>query len=160
MKKIFFAAAIFCPALLTAQSFEGIMKFSWSYTGEQAAMLAQAMPSATTIYVKGTSTKVVSEGGMMSAMMGEVINIGSEKTTYFVMASEKSVYKVKSDEVKSKQDETATVTKESSTAIILGYKCQKYKVVTKNGTNYVWATKEIDMSGVDYKGKIGYKGVE
>ena len=161
MKRLIVAIALIFPALLTAQGFEGVIKFSMEYKGDQADQMNMAAPKANIITIKGNKTKVVMEGGMMSAMLGDMINIGDEKTTYFVHASAKTVYKVKSEELKGDKDkEDPKVTKESSTATILGYKCQKYKVITSNGTNYVWATKDIDLGNADYRGKVTYKGVE
>ncbi len=162
MKKLILAIALSAPLVLTAQSFEGVIKFSLEYKGDNAAQLTQMAPSANIVTIKGNNAKVVMEGGMLGAMIGDVINKGDEKTTYFVQASEKTVYKVKSEEANKKDNDDADVkvTKESSTAKILGYTCQKYKVVTKNGTNYVWATKDISMANVDYRGKVTYKGVE
>lgn len=162
MKKLFFALALLSPVFISAQGFEGVIKYSMEYKGDQAAMLQKTAPSANIITIKGNNTKVVMEGGIYGTMLGDIINKGDEKNTYFVLASQKTVYKVKSDEVKEddKSDDDVTVTKESSTATILGYKCQKYKVVTKQGTNYVWATKDIDVGKADFKGKVMYKGVE
>ncbi len=162
MKKLMIAIGLLFPAFLTAQGFEGTIKFSMDYKGDQAEMIKQQMPSANIVTIKGSNTKVVMEGGMMSSMIGDVINKGDEKTTYFVQAANKVVYKVKNDELKGgdNQQDNPKVTKESSTATILGYKCQKYKVETTSGTNYVWATKDIDIGTVDFRGKIAYKGVE
>lgn len=160
MKKIIIAVGLLCPVLLFAQNFEGIIKFSMEYKGEQAAMLVSTMPSSNIVTLKGSNSKVVLEGGILSGMVGDVINKGDEKTTYFVQSAKKTVYKVKSDDLKTDKESDVTVTKESSTATILGYKCQKYKVVTKNGIHYVWATKEINMGSADFRGKISYKGIE
>lgn len=161
MKKLFLAVALAAPMALSAQSFEGVIKFSMEYSGDNAAQLKQMAPSANIVTIKGNNAKVVMEGGVMAPMVGDVINKGDEKTTYFVQSSSKTVYKVKSDENKKDDDsKDVTVTKEKSTAKILGYTCQKYKVVTKNGTNYVWATTDIDLGKVDFRGKVSYKGVE
>jgi len=161
MKKLILAAGLLIPMLMNAQGFEGVMKFSMEYKGDQADQMAMAAPKTNIITVKGNNTKVVMEGGMMGAMIGDVINKGDEKMTYFVQSANKTVYKVKSDEVKTdKKDDKVKVTKESSTATILGYKCQKYKVEIDGQTNYVWATKDIDIGDVDYRGKVSYKGVE
>ncbi len=161
MKKLFLMLAVAAPLAIGAQTFEGVIKFSMEYKGDNAAQLTQMAPAANVITIKGNNAKVVMEGGVMSSMIGDVVNKGDEKTTYFVQAASKTVYKVKSDENKKDDDDKdVTVTKEKSTAKILGYTCQKYKVVTKNGTNYVWATKDVDLGGVDYRGKVTYKGVE
>lgn len=161
MKKLLIAVALLFPALLSAQGFEGVIKFSMEYKGDNADQMAMAAPKTNIITIKGSNTKVVMEGGMMAAMLGDMINIGSEKTTYFVQAAAKTVYKVKSEELSGDKDkEDPKVTKENSTATILGYKCQKYKVETTSGTNYVWATKDIDIGNADYRGKVSYKGVE
>jgi hypothetical protein len=161
MKKLIFAVALMGPALISAQGFEGIIKFSMEYKGDQADMMAKMAPTANIVTIKGNKSKVVMEGGMMSSMVGDVINIGDEKTTYFVQSATKTAYKVKSDEMKDNENaDKAKVTKESSTATILGYKCQKYKVEIDGNTNYVWATKEIDAGTADYRGKVAYKGIE
>lgn len=163
MKKLFLALALVAPIILTAQGFEGVIKFSMDYKGDQADLVKQQMPSSTTITIKGNNTKVVTTGGVMASMIGDVVNKGDEKTSYFIQAANKTVYKVKNDELKSdKKDDSdgPKVTKENSTAKILGYTCQKYKVETKSGINYVWATKDIDIGNVEFRGKVSYKGVE
>jgi len=161
MKKLFLAVALAAPIALSAQTFEGVIKFSMEYSGDNAAQLKQMAPSANIVTIKGNNAKVVMEGGVMGPMVGDVVSKGDENTTYFVQSASKTVYKVKSDEVK-KDDggSDVVVTKEKSTAKILGYTCQKYKVVTKNGTNYVWATKDVELGKVDFRGKVTYKGVE
>lgn len=160
-KKLIIAIALICPVFLSAQNFEGVIKFSMEYKGTNADMIKSQAPSSHVVTIKGNNSKVVMEGGIMGAMIGDIINKGDEKNTYFVQSSQKTVYKTKSDEVKdNKFDDDATVTKENSTATILGYKCQKYKVVTKSGTNYVWATTEINVGTANYKGKISYKGID
>src|SRR5687767_13114288 len=142
MKKLFLALTLSAPLVLSAQSFEGVIRFSMEYKGDNAAQLTQMAPSANVVTIKGNNAKVVMEGGMMASMIGDVVNKGDEKTTYFIQSSSKTVYKVKSEEADKGDDGSdAVVTKENSTAKILGYTCQKYKVVTKSGTNYVWATK-------------------
>jgi len=161
MKKLFLAMALATPMVLSAQSFEGTIKFSMEYKGDNASQIAAMAPSANVVTIKGNNSKVVMEGGMMGPMIGDVINKGDEKTTYFVQSAAKTVYKVKSDEAKKDNGaDDAVVTKENSTAKILGYTCQKYKVVTKDGTNYIWATKDFDIGNADYRGKVSYKGVE
>jgi hypothetical protein len=161
MKKLFLGLALAAPLMLSAQNFEGVIKFSMEYKGDNAAQLTQMAPSANVVTIKGNNAKVVMEGGMMASMVGDVINKGDEKTTYFVQASSKTVYKVKSEEAdKNKGEDDAVVTKENGTAKILGYTCQKYKVVTKSGTNYVWASKDVNMGNADFRGKVQYKGVE
>lgn len=162
MKKLLIAILLMIPALVMAQGFEGVIKFSMDYKGDQADLVKQQMPSSTTITIKGNNTKVVTTGGVMASMIGDVINKGDEKTSYFIQSANKTVYKVKNDELKNdkKDDDGPKVTKENSTAKILGYTCQKYKVETKSGINYVWATKEIDIGNVEFRGKVSYKGVE
>lgn len=163
MKKLLLALVVAVPTMLMSQSFEGVIKFSMDYKGDQADLVKQQMPSSTTITIKGNNTKVVTNGGMLASMLGDVINKGDEKTSYFVQAANKTVYKVKNEELKNdKKDDNdgPKVTKENSTAKILGYTCQKYKVETKSGTNYVWATKDIDIGNVEFRGKVSYKGVE
>lgn len=160
--KLIVALAFLFPAYLSAQGFEGIIKFSMEYKGDQADQMAMAAPKSNIITIKGNKAKVVMEGGMMAMMIGDVINLGDEKMTYFVQASAKTVYKVKSEELSGddKDKKDPKVSKESGTATILGYKCQKYKVETDNGVNYVWATKDIDLGNADYRGKVSYKGVD
>lgn len=158
MKRLFFAIALLGPAILSGQSFEGVIRFSMEYSGDQADMIKAQAPSANVITIKGNNSKVVSEGGIMGAMIGNIITKSDEKTTYFVNDSQKSVYKAKSDEVKNDKGEDAVATKESGTATILGYKCQKYKVVMNGTDNYVWATTDIKVG--EYSGKVAYKGVD
>lgn len=155
--------------MASAQVTEGDVKYALTYAGKDVEQFKAMMPTATHIYFKGEDSKVITEGGMPMAQLGDVIVKGGEKMTYIVNHTNKTVNKFKNEEPKENNGKKPTVTKEDGTAKILGYNCQKYKVTMnseKGGEmiTYIWATKEIQVKRAGNEqlgaGKYMYEGVE
>jgi len=170
MKKLSLFFFLACMAFsVSAQSSEGSVKYSITYEGKDVEQYKPMMPTAYRMTFKNGNAKMVTEGGVQASMIGDIIVMGAEKTTYFVNHTTKTANKMKQEESKSENDEKPVVTKESGSATILGYKCQKYKVTFKSKSggedmvNYIWAAKDINIKRPE--GQFGasqymYEGVE
>lgn len=163
MKKLglfLFAGVLLASSQLFAQTNEGEIKFSISYEGKDVEQLKAMLPSAYHMWFKNGNTKMVTEGGMQAAMIGDIISKSNEGFIYFVNSNTKTVNKVKQEEQK-QSDVKPEVVKEKGTAVILGHTCQKYKVTIKGKdgssdlVNYVWAAEDIDIKGTSTKSKFG-----
>lgn len=174
MKKLFLAITSICISALTvnAQNFEGTLKYTISMSGIDATQKAM-LPTGYTITIKGVNSKFVTEGGMMGSMLGDIISRGDEKVTYLVNHTTKVANKLKNEENKNEgKKPDVKVTKENSTAKILGYDCQKYKVTSKDESGaeqiiYLWAAKDLQLGGshnssspVGGVGQFVFDGVE
>lgn len=167
MKKLFLSltAILLSAFALQAQDFEGTLKYSIAMSGPGIDATQKAMlPTGYTITMKGVNSKFVTEGGMMASMLGDIISRGDEKATYMVNHTTKVANKLK-DEDKKEEDKKPNfkVTKENSTAKILGYDCQKYKVTSKDESGeeqviYLWAAKDLKL-GTSHKSKSPVSGV-
>lgn len=172
MKKSIFSLLFLAATLaVNAQTNQGEIKYSMTYVGDEIEQYKSMMPSATRIIFKGNNSKVITEGGMQAMMLGDVVSKGDEGYTYFVNHTMKTANKYKQEEnTDSKETNPPVVTKENGTAKILGYTCQKYKVVVKGKegdmVNYIWASKDIKISKPKGKsskfgtGQYMYEGVE
>ncbi|MEM6629734.1 MAG: DUF4412 domain-containing protein [Bacteroidota bacterium] len=152
MKRIalFGLSLILCLGQAVAQNyFEGKIVFDVEIEGENAEMMAGLMPQHFNYLVKGSSLKFTMEGGMMQDMMGEFIINTDDASGYMVQHNMKKAYKMEppTPEETAEIDVKPTVKKESETATIAGYSCQKYTVTmsTQMGqmVQEIWATKDI-----------------
>lgn len=143
------AFLLFTANLSAQKAFEGKITYKMEYEGAMAAQMQMAAPSGMTYQIKGTDTRMEMQGGVAASMFGIMIIKTSEKMVYIIKSNEKKAYKM----LMEKQAEPETkpiVTKEDEVIEILGYKCQKYKVLTSTQgqemTQYIWATKDINVS--------------
>ncbi|MEM6831865.1 MAG: hypothetical protein AAF551_15245 [Bacteroidota bacterium] len=81
------------------------------------------------MYYRGCDTRTEILGGMAATIIDEIITKGEEKQTYVVIHREKVVNKILMEE-DGEELPKPVVTKEDEAIDILGYQCQKYKVVT------------------------------
>lgn len=152
-----------------AQSSQADIKYSITYSGDNVEQFKAMMPSAYRIMFKGNNSKLITEGGMQAMMLGDILVKGDEGYTYFVNHTSKTANKYKPEDKDEKDATPPTVTKEKGTATILGYTCNKYKIVTKGKqgdvVNYIWATKDIKFERPKTSSKFGtgqfmYEGIE
>ncbi len=174
MKKIFLSiiAASLTTFSLFAQDFEGSIKYNIAMTGPGMDAQKGMLPTAYNITVKGNNSKFVMEGGMLSSLMGDIIYRGDEKASYMVNHTTKTANRLKKEENNDEKKPDVKVTKESGTAKILGYDCQKYKVVSKDEsgaeqTVFLWAAKDIKINSANKSktpggglGQFMFDGVE
>lgn len=145
------------PFILSAQSFEGELKFSIELKGKGADQLNGMAPSYTKVIVKNKNTRV-KQDGMSGMLLGDFLSIDGDENTYVVNDNSKTIYKFPASKMKSDNNEKPTVTLEKGKHKILSYDCKKYKVVLGETTIYVWATEDISIS--NYEGRIAYEGVK
>lgn len=131
------------------KSFEGTVTFKIKATGEGMEQAQMFMPDSYEYKFKDGDILFKLNGGMAAAMVGDILIKGNEGESYMIKNSEKTVYKI-SDASDGKSDVAVPeITKEDETIDILGYKCQKYKVVTEvNGqksVQYIWATNDFQI---------------
>ena len=114
--------------------------------------LSSMIPSGVLIKIKGLSSATMIQGGIMDK--SEVLYLADKDQTYTINHAAKT-YMVNAKATQTSQ-EKPKVTKTSETATILGHKCTKYIIETKDGsgktvnTDY-WTTteiKEIDMKAL------------
>lgn len=172
MKKILLSFSAICISLFSFAQFEGEVKYSISITGDKEIEQQKAMmPTHYRMLFRNGDSKFIQEGGIMAAMMGDIITKGNEGKTYFVNHTTKIVNEFTPKESDNKTEIKPIVTKENETVKILGYQCQKYKVVMKNDkgedavTTYLWAAKDLKVATKGGSKKYGagqfqYEGVE
>lgn len=147
---------LFCFLLISfstkAQNgFEGEMVFEISLSGEGASELAPFMPTGYFFKMKGPDLLFKMEGGMMAAMLGEMLIKGDEGVGYLMKHDERYAYRFSLDVQESGVVPTVTETGESET--ILGYSCKKYRVLTIDESSgeeleaFYWVTQEINLHG-------------
>jgi len=172
MKKIFLTLSAFCVGLFSFAQFEGEVKYSINISGDKEIEQQKAMmPTHYRMLFRNGDSKFIQEGGIMAAMMGDIITKGEAGKTYFVNHTTKMVNEFTPKESNEKTEIKPVVTKENETVKILGYQCQKYKVVMKNDkgeeatTTYLWAAKDLKFSSKGGSKRYGtgqfqYEGVE
>lgn len=150
--------------------FEGKMIYSLTLEGEGADQMAGMMPTSYEYWYSKGNIKFIMKGGMVSTMMGEIIVDGAKGITYMVKHDEQKAYKITPEE--DAVDADPVVTRLDEQEKILGYKCQKYKVVTAGAATgggdkvqYVWAAAKLTFAarkGGKIKGGIdmSIKGVD
>ncbi len=170
MKKIFLAFYLFTISIfLSAQNFEGVLKYDLKYEGEMVQQFAAMMPNSYTLKLKGDNSRFAIQGGMVSSFMGDIIT-NAKGISYMLMPSEKTAYKISDGTEDTKNDKVDyKVTNTGISETIKGYKCNKYKIVIKseNGedvTTYLWASKDLEVklpnSSSRQNAIRAYEGVE
>lgn len=150
MKKVslLFVLAFLAFTSFAQTPFQGTLKYSWKVMGEGVEQYEAMMPTGHTLKVRGSDTRFSMEGGMLSAMMGNIVSQGKKGVTYMIKDDESTAYKMKAEEAKEEVADPV-VTKEDEVIQIAGYDCQKYSVVsTVSGmemTQYVWVNEKWTM---------------
>ncbi len=167
MKHFFFLllALLAVHGLYAQKVLEGKVVYTYSFESPdgsaldaQAQMIKGMMPDKMTmIYGKGGIITRMS-GGMMGQMMGNIVVNVARQEVYMLQESQKVAYVMKQDEADSsaQQKPVKEVVKMDETENILGYPCQKYKMVLdQQGVEveqYVWVTSEIKLPEYDMPG--------
>jgi len=133
------------------RTFYGTVEYTYEITGPEAAMMAMMMPQKMVIQYGKSGMSTSMEGGMMSGMLGRMVVNSKTNETFSIKDSEKAVYMMDNGEVEKAQKavdgQVDKPEKLSETADILGYTCQKYRVLTKtpqgNLEQFIWATDEL-----------------
>lgn len=154
-----------CTTIITvtafAQNFEGTMTFGLDYLGSGISAYKAMLPDGYTYNFKGGDLRFSMNGGMAAAMMGDFVYKGKEEKTYMLKPSEKKAYIIDNEAKKAAADQKPDikVEKTGEKADVLGYNCDKYKVVvsTKDGelTQFIWATTDIKYQKPKKSGALG-----
>lgn len=150
MKKSVIYLVLFLFAVVSAGAqkvFEGTVTYTYEVKGDNAEMMKSMMPQSMVIKYGEESMMTEMKGGMMASMMGKIIVNGEAGEAFVVQDAQKSIYVMKLDEQQTEQTNIKEVTKMDEQKEILGYDCQRYKVIaTQNGqemTQYMWVTEEL-----------------
>ena len=156
MKKTLFyllALLLMTGSAFAQKPFEGTLTFDFKFLGEGADQIAAFAPTAMVYQVRGSDMTLEIQGGMMAAMMGKILINGKTEETYMIKDAEQTAYRIvqsEEDKAEEKTEIASKVTKEDEIITIMGYKCQKYKVVIdaqgEEVTSYVWATEELKIT--------------
>lgn len=139
-----------------AQYFSGEINFKVNIegaSGDQAEMMKSMMPSDFNFKFDGKQKmKFAMKGGMMAAMMGEIVADGTTGEAFMLKHKEKKAFTMPDDQEES-SDNKPSVTKLSETQTIAGYKTQKYQVESmdkgKKETIIMWIAKDLNIAKPD-----------
>jgi len=130
--------------------FEGKVVYKMELEGDFMSMLKPYLPESYTFMFKNDNVKVEIKGGLLEMVMGTILVTKSNEA--FVLNTEKkTASKLPQADKNTIIDSSGApkVTKLNETDIILGYQCQKYKIVQNEGGNeivqYIWATPDLNI---------------
>ncbi len=128
--------------------FDGTINFNIEYSGEKAEMMSSMAPSSYVYHVRGDKMRVKTEGGMASAMAGDVLVHGNEGKSYMLQDDKKKALRF--TEETGDNDSESNIEELDATKEILGYQCKKYKVTTKTEqgevTQFMWVTPDLSIA--------------
>jgi hypothetical protein len=177
MKKIYsiiWAMVLVSGMAFAQDSFQGTMKYDFSFQGEGIEAYQAMLPTGMEISVLKTDVLMEVKGGMAAMAMGRTLSKTKTGVSYMIKDSEETIYvmdpaKAKKDEDPNEAKAEPVVTKEDETLTIAGFECQKYKVVSggPQGENvaYVWVTDKYKLpksevsSGNGMTGMLDIKGL-
>ncbi len=148
MKKIMVVLAVMIMSTVAfAQApFNGTVTFAVDLKGDMVEMLKGMMPNKQVYYYSEGNFRMETSGGVAGGQ-GDVLYVAKDDKTYILNSSRKKAQEMTSSEGDKTTDGDVVVTETGEKADILGYSCDKYKVVikTKEGemVQYIWATKAL-----------------
>jgi Domain of unknown function (DUF4412) len=161
------ALILACVATLAAWAqtpFQGTLNYSWKFMGEGVEQFEAMMPTGSVLKVRGKDSRFEMEGGMLSAMMGDILAIGKKGEAYMLKDDESTAYKMKKDDKEEGEEIAPVITKEDEVIQIAGYDCQKYSVTTSADgmeiTQYVWVNEKFTMPEAGGGGMLGATSVK
>lgn len=173
MKNCIFVLCAFVLSLTAgAQNQNGYMKYSMSVEGENAEMMAAAMPTTMELFFGHNKSLLRMSGGMASMLFGDILSDNTKPdTAYMIMHPRQIVYLMPADkktETPAKPELNVTTEKTGKTEKISGYNAEEYKITTtsnnKTVTHYLWTSKDIKMpkpeaaaNGSQFGAMFGYK---
>lgn len=140
MKKMLLSLLLaFSAFTIQAQStknFEGSIVFSFEISGggEELEMAKAFMPTGYLFRVKGENVRMTMQGGMMSAMMGDILVIAAKEQTYMVNDASKSAMLMPKEENKQADNADKFDVEEGADArTVVGMPCKHFIVRSKDG---------------------------
>ncbi len=130
-------------AAIAQTKFNGTVSFNVEYKGDGVAAFASMLPNKQLYHYGNGNFKMETTGGMMGGQ-ADVLYLAKENKTYVISVPSKKAQEISaSDDKKS----NITITETGEKVDILGYSCDKYKVVivSEQGTmtQYIWAAKAL-----------------
>lgn len=159
---IFFVLIVSCS--YSQNAFEGVVKFTTEIKGGNT-LTEGMMPDSFIFLFKNKDVRMMLSGGIISAMMGDVISKADSNVSYMLDYSSKIAYRY--DPYKYEKSTNPDIEETEKTQKILDRKCSLYKISysTKNGyvTTDLWVSTElpINIIGNNPLGKnFSFPGVE
>lgn len=117
-------------------------------------------PTSIQMYLKNNNSFSKIEGGSISKLIGNVLYLNDQKTSYFIK-DETKTYSILSDSsVLNTSDKLVSLAKTTDTAIILNYTCIKYILVKEENnvikTSNFWITTELPLMNPDAFRVLGF----
>ncbi len=162
MKNLLIVLAVLITSTVAfAQApFNGTVTFDVELKGDMVDMFKSMMPNKQIYYYSEGDFRMETIGGLASGQ-GDVLYQAKNNKTYILNSARKTAQEMQNEEGDKTDDSDVVVTETGETAEILGYSCDKYKVVikTKDGemVQYIWATKALQP--VKPKGAENIKGM-
>lgn len=139
--------AVSCLAATAQTKFNGTVTFAVDYKGDMVDMLRSMMPNKQVYHYLEGNFRMETSGGLANGQ-GDVLYLLKEDKTYLINSSGKKAQVMQGSKAAQNKDTDISVSELDEKISLLGYVCDKYKVVvkTKEGeiTQYIWATKEIE----------------
>ena len=166
MKKylLIFIGLIVFNYSFSQEAFEGVVKYKSELKGKNP-MMEGMMPDSFIFIFKNKDVRMVIMGGIVSAMMGDIISKGDSNISFMLDNNDKIAYRY--DPYKYEKSITLDIQETGKIQEILKMKCTLYTVnySTKDGyvvTN-VWVTNDLSVS-IPANNPLGrnfvYKGIE
>lgn len=154
MKKVLLSLLLVMSVMAVgAQSkknFEGSILFSFEVSGggEEMEMAKAFMPTGYLFRIKGENVRMTMQGGMMAAMMGDILVIAAKEQTYMINDAGKSAMLMPKEE--NKQADNAgkfDIQEGADPRTLSGMPCKHYIVKTKEGelVGEYWVTDELQV---------------
>lgn len=154
MKKLLLSSLLLLVVLaVQAQSkknFEGSILFSFEVSGggEEMEMAKAFMPTGYLFRIKGENVRMTMQGGMMAAMMGDILVIAAKEQTYMINDAGKSAMLMPKEENKTPENaDKFDVQEGTDPRTVSGMACKHYVVKTKEGQliGEYWVTDELQV---------------
>lgn len=154
MKKLLFflllAVTTVASMAQSKKNFEGTIQFSFEVSGggEEMEMAKAFMPTGYLFRIKGENVRMTMQGGMMAAMMGDIVVNAAKEQTYMINDAGKSAMMMPKDESKAAEPSDKFDVQEGKEAkTIAGMACKHYIVKTKAGelVGEYWMTDELQV---------------
>ena len=142
---ILFTALSISAFLPVEESFEGIIRYETSSTGEIPSSVADKLSKYYEVSFHGTDLKLVGDG----PTKGQIFLKKKLSKMLIVRADQKNVYELDFNDPRIPQAPLKSrVTKTSEAISIAGYSCQKYQIQYENKVRVnVWTTPKINTAG-------------
>lgn len=147
--------------------FEGTIVFKIDVEGDFMNMMKAYLPDSYIFSFKDENVRIRIKGGLLEMLAGNIL-INASGDTYLINDDEKTAFLIKSagNEENFEKRDAPKVEKLNESEEILGYHCDKYKIVMNEGgnevVNFVWATDQLKLKlkGMESSGVPGYFNYE